>query len=134
AFVLAELLIEGAAQPLHDTADQLALDQHWVDGAPDIVSDEIALDRHRAGVAIDPQDGNLNAVGIGHVRRAKPAFRIEPGVAIAEGRRVGGQLPRNLAEGDRGAAGPIAMPHYSVPVVELVGRGLQQLVWHLARL
>ena len=48
--------------------------------------------------------------------------RIE--TAIAEGRRVGGQVARDLAEGDRGAARPTAMPHHPVEDVEFLGRGL----------
>ena len=60
ALVVGELLVERAAEPLREAAGDLALHQRRVDGAADVVGDDIALDLHAAGVAdrpSPPRDG-----------------------------------------------------------------------------
>src|SRR5437667_9036406 len=67
ALVIDELLEQRAAEPLNRAAGELALDQHRVDRLADVVGDEIALDLHAAGVAVDPHYRDVNAIRIGHV-------------------------------------------------------------------
>ncbi len=74
ALVVEEFLEQSAAEPLRKAAGDLALDQHRIDRAADVVGDEIALDRHAAGVAVHLGDGDMHAVGIVHVIGEEPAL------------------------------------------------------------
>ena len=68
------------------------------------------------------------------MRGAEPAFGAEPRLALAQRRRIRRQMPRDLAQRNRGTAGPVAMNDDAVDDVELVRRGLQQLGGHVQRL
>src|SRR5438270_2013072 len=64
ALVVAEFFVERAAETLHETADQLALDQHRVDRPADIVGKQKALNRGLSGISIDPDHADLHAIGV----------------------------------------------------------------------
>ena len=51
ALVVDEFLVQRAAEPLREAADQLPLDQHRVDRPADVVGEQKALDGRLAGLA-----------------------------------------------------------------------------------
>src|SRR5215831_14171742 len=83
AFAVDELLVERAAEPLGEPADDLSLDQRRIDGAADVVADDVALDRDAAGLAVDAHHRQMGAVRIDLVLGVEPAFGREAGLAAA---------------------------------------------------
>src|SRR6266699_2948151 len=67
ALVVAKFLVKRAAETLHETADQLTLDQHRVDRPADIVGEQKALDRHLPSLGINADDADLHAVRVSHM-------------------------------------------------------------------
>src|SRR5262249_25994456 len=61
-FGIRELLVQGPSDALKATADELTLNQLRVDGATDLLSHHVALDRHRAGLAVDGHERDMYAV------------------------------------------------------------------------
>src|SRR5262249_13063363 len=59
-------------------AMDLALEQEWVNGAPEIVDDGVALDYNDAGIGIDLDLDDVAAVGEGLSWRYAVMRRIEP--------------------------------------------------------
>jgi hypothetical protein len=60
------------------------LDHHRVDRTADVVANQEALDLRFPGIGVDPDDANVDAVSIGHVVGAEPAFGAETRVTVAE--------------------------------------------------
>jgi hypothetical protein len=100
ALVVAKFLVKRAAETLHETADQLTLDQHRVDRPADIVGEQKALDRRLPSLGINADDADLHAVGVGHMVRAEPAFVGQPGIAITERRRVRREMTGDIRQAD----------------------------------
>src|SRR5262249_53301969 len=82
--VVEESLEYRAAYPRREPAGELPFDEHRIDRAADVVGENITLDRHAASLAIDLGDGDVHAVGIGHVVAEEPAVRRQAGCALAE--------------------------------------------------
>ena len=122
-----EFLIQRAADSLQAAAGELTFDQHRIDGAAHLLGDNIALERDPAGLAIDPGERDVNAIGEGETIRVVPAFRSEPRLAVAEQLGAGREAARDVGERDRGADRSPARHHDAVNDVELARRGLQQL-------
>ena len=80
--VVGELLEERPAEALRDAAEQLAGDERGVQGAADVLGDDVVQQRHRAGLAIDADVGEVGG-------RARRAAGLR-GAAVALDRRVGG--------------------------------------------
>ncbi len=100
---------------MRQAAGDLALDQHRVDGAADIVGDCVAFDRDSAGVGIDAYHGDVDAVRIDHVRGFERVLGLE---AI-------GQCPRERGERHRRAT---TITHdLAVDDVEIGCAGLHEL-------
>ena len=59
---------------LRGAAGDLAFDQHRVDRAADVVTDDKAFDHDPAGVAFDPDLRQVNAIGVGHVLGGETGF------------------------------------------------------------
>ncbi len=134
ALVVGEFLEQRAAQALREAADDLSAHQRRVDGAADVIGDDVALDRNAAGLAVDLHHREMDAVGIDLVLGPEPAFGREPGVAVAERLRGRLEMPGDLAEAHRRPGRPILAHHLAVDDVERVGRRLHQLGRHLDRL
>src|ERR1700716_1390746 len=74
ALVVEKFLVERAAEPLGEAADDLSLDQDRIDGTADVVADDVALDRHAAGLAVHANHRDMGAVGIDLVVDVEPAL------------------------------------------------------------
>ncbi len=134
AFIVGELLEQRAAQALREAADDLPMHQGGIDGAPDVVSHRIALDRDAAGLAVDLHHREVEAVGIDLVLDAEPAVDGQAGIAVAQRLRRGLEMPGDLAQADRGTRRLILAHDIAVDDVERLGRGLQELGRHVERL
>ena len=113
--VIHELLEQGGANALRGTAGDLPLDQHRVDGSPDVVANEEALDRDRTTVALDAHLREMHAVGVGHVLGSKGGVGCELAAGAA----------RDCAQIERGAAGRATHPDSITRDGKTLGRGLQ---------
>ena len=100
---------------MRQAAGDLALDQFRVHGFADVVSHDVALDRHAAGFGVDADGCDVNAVRVDHVRRLE-------GVLGGQALR---QCAGDFAKRHRRAAADA--DHFAVDDVELVGAGLHQL-------
>ncbi len=100
--VVGEVLEQGAPDPLHGPAVDLALDHVGVDHGAAILADDVAKQRDRARLGVDLACAHVRGVGPDHGRfGAVSAARLEPG------RHVGGQRPhievgdgRDLRQGE----------------------------------
>ncbi len=90
--VVGQLLEQALAEALGHAAVDLALDEHRVDHAPDVVHHRVADDRDRARVLVDLDLAHLAAVGKGHRRRRERRRLGEPGLQVRRklARLVGG--------------------------------------------
>jgi len=79
ALVEGEFLHQRAAEPLRKAAHRSGPHQRRIDGAADVIGDDVALDRHAAGLAIDIHHREMDAIGINLVLYAKPAPVESPG-------------------------------------------------------
>ena len=57
-----------------EAADDLPFHQRRIDGAADIVGDDVVLDRNAAGLTVDLRHREVDAVGVDLVLHAEPAF------------------------------------------------------------
>ena len=100
---------------MRQAADELAFDQLGIDRAADVIGDGVALNLDAPGVALNRDNGNVDTVGVGHVRGIEIAFdrqAIEPA--------------REIAERERGSPGLILALHQPRNNRERVGWRLQQ--------
>ena len=65
--VVDRILIERLADPLDQRAVNLALDDHRIDDAPEIVGAGETHERHAPGLAINLDLGNVGAGGISEI-------------------------------------------------------------------
>ncbi len=84
---------------MREAAGDLALDQFRVDRLADVIGDDIALDLDRAGVGIDADGGDVDAVGIDHVGGFERILGAQPG-EIAERHRRAAADAHDLAVDD----------------------------------
>jgi len=75
AFIIGEFFQQRPTQALREATVDLSFHQGWIDGAADIVSNDIVLDLHAPGVAVDFHHREVHAVGIDLVLHPEPAFR-----------------------------------------------------------
>ena len=74
-----QFLIERRADALGDAADDLSVDDHWIDHRSAILDDHIVEDLHDAGLRLDRDYGGVRAVGedAGGIRRLVGLRRFE---------------------------------------------------------
>ena len=98
----------------------MSLNQHGIDGAPDIIGNQISFDADAAGQRIDLNLREMNAIRIGHVVGAEPALAFQ---AVGFFKMAG-----NIAEGYRCSS----LPHGNSTVgqAKVVGRGLKKVGGH----
>src|SRR5258708_12498631 len=125
--VVDERLVQRVADDLGHAADDLAFDQHGVGGLADVVGHQITLDRDRAGVIGDADHGDVNAVGIVHMRGFKQAvgrkaissktlssktlssktLSSKTWLAVAEKFRAGHERDADFSEANRRSGAPL---------------------------
>src|SRR5262249_7920914 len=74
ALIIGEFFQQRAAQAWGEAADDLPFHQRRIDGAPDIIGDDVVLDLNAAGLAVDLRHGEVDAVGVDLVLHVEPAF------------------------------------------------------------
>ena len=105
--IVAAALEAGLADRLGGAAVDLALDDHRIDQAAEVVDGEVALDRDRTGVGIDLDLDDVAAIGEGEGLRIEVGRLLEPGLEVpaGSGGRIGppgdlGEAERHVAAGD----------------------------------
>src|SRR6185295_3062432 len=73
AGVVADLLAEHAAEPLHARAHDLPVQSKWIDHAPDVVDGDKVQDLDLPGRRIDRDMRDGRAIAVGRLRIAKLA-------------------------------------------------------------
>ena len=125
AFVVDDLLVQHAAQSLHDAAHDLRIREQWVDHPSTIVDDDVALDLDGPGFLIDRNDRGVRGAGVGYGGWAEVRCLGEQAVARGALPEDGaGRRLRDLRQG-QGALRNAFDPHLSVDELEIVRRSLQ---------
>jgi hypothetical protein len=91
---------QGPSEPLDKTADELALDQHWINGSTHIVHHQIALDLHFASLAVDAYLGEMNTIRKGHMVGIEPTLCRQAGRVPDNYSFIGPHGTRDLIQAD----------------------------------
>ena len=97
------MLQHGAAEPLHQRADDLAAQRQRIDGAADVLHHHVVDDPHLAELGVDRDMRGVRAEAVG--------------VLLVEERAFGGE-PGEFAQRERLAAGPLTL---SSPIFTSLG-------------
>ena len=108
SIIVEKFLEQRAAYSLREPAGELPFDEHRIDCPADVVSENITLDRHPAGLAIDLGHGDVHAIRVGHMIAEEPAIGGKAGWPLAEHLRCRLQRLGDLAQRDRGTIGTAA--------------------------
>ena len=63
-FVKRHLFVQGAANALSGAAENLSIDDHWIDERTGILSHNVIENLHRSGFGIDRNDGRMSGPGV----------------------------------------------------------------------
>src|SRR5262249_54583058 len=96
--IVQEFFIQSSADSLRKPAGNLPLNEHRVKWAADVIGEKITLDVDPAGFSINPDQGNMDAIGKNHVIGKEPAFSAQTWLVLTAQAGCGSDSPRDLRE------------------------------------
>ena len=98
--LVGELLQQRPPDALHQSSDDLALDEHRVDRAADVIGDPVAVDLDAAGLAIDLDRGAVQAIGKAHLLGVEVGLLAQAGLRPSAERLRRFRGRRDLGQGE----------------------------------